>query len=511
MWKRSRKKTGVASLPGNFWAACVLELLERLAFFGVRAIVPLYLVRAEAQHGLALDFQEKGLVLFVWALLQCVIPMLSGALTDRYGYRKSLSVAFSLSAVGYVGMGLSRSIAVALAARGWQAPGFWVFLLAASLVAIGTAIFKPAVQGTIARCTAEETSSVAWGVFYWIVNVGAAVAPMCAAILRADTGWENVFYAAAIVTGVNFLFALLVYQEPEVPSGLAPQRERHSVVRVLADSARTIVADRRLLFFLACFSGFWLMFMQLWDLLPNFIDEWVDTSDVAPLFGWINTGWILGNGQVKPELIITVNAFSILLLVIPVSWAIARHNKAVAMVLGMVICVAGFVGSGATTIGWVCCAMIFMFSLGEMACSPTFSAYIGLIAPPDKKALYMGYSSIPFAVGWASGSALGGVLYQAYASKVVLARRYLVSELGMDADLVMDQARLAAGDVLRLLASTLGTDIAGATHILWERYDPWIVWSYLGVIGAAATLGMLAFYALVERKQPLGSSRNETV
>ena len=509
MQERSSTLAHILALPRNYWISCVLELLERLAYFGVRAIVPLYLVRGPNENGLGLDFREKGVIFSVWALLQCAIPLMSGALTDRYGYRKSLVVAFSFSAVGYVAMAQSRAIADALATRGMTDPAFWVFLTAACLVAVGAAVFRPVIQGTIARCTSREASSVCWGVYYWIVNVGAALAPMCAAVLRADLDWNKVFYAAAIVTGVNFLLAWILYQEPERANDLSPQSERTSIIRVFGDAARTIFADRRLLFLFACFSGFWLMFMQVWDLLPNFIDEWIDTSDVAPFFSWVSADWVLASGQVHPELIVSINAFSILLLVIPVSWAIARYSKAAAMMLGMAICVVGFVGSGLTTIGWVCCVMLFIFSLGEMACSPTFSAYIGLIAPRDKKAMYMGYSSIPFAVGWASGSLLGGALYQEQASKVALARRYLVDDVGMDPSLVMDEVQLVGGDVLGLLASTLGTDAAGVTRILWERFDPWMVWCYLGAIGGAATLGMVAFYILVERKHPLGSSETE--
>ena len=56
------------------------------------------------------------------------------------------------------------------------------------------------------------------------------------------------------------------------------------MVDVFVTSISTVVKDARLMVFLAIFSCFWLMFMQLWDLLPNFIEQWVDTSDVAPVF-----------------------------------------------------------------------------------------------------------------------------------------------------------------------------------------------------------------------------------
>ena len=109
------------------------------------------------------------------------------------------------------------------------------------------------------------------------------------------------------------------------------------------------------------------------------------------------------------------------------------------MVLGMLIALVGFVGAGSTQVGIICALMILVFSIGEMACSPTFSAYIGLIAPKDKKALYMGYSNIPFAIGWFLGNAIGGRLYDALANKTRLARKFMVDHLGLSPDLAVNR------------------------------------------------------------------------
>ena len=97
----------VASFPANFWYANLMEAFERLAFFAVRAITPLYLVASSGQNGLGLDFAEKGLIYMVWAFLQCLIPMVSGGYTDRYGYKKSLTVAVLINIIGYAGMARS--------------------------------------------------------------------------------------------------------------------------------------------------------------------------------------------------------------------------------------------------------------------------------------------------------------------------------------------------------------------------------------------------------------------
>ena len=417
----------VSGLPKNFWVACFMEILERLAFFGSRAVAPLYLVASSSQNGLDLNYKEKGLIYTVWALLQCLIPMVSGGYTDRYGYRKSLAVAFLINVVGYSGMAMSRPIADHFAAMGWAHAGFWIFTLAACCVATGTAIFKPPAHGTIAKTTTEETSSLGWGIFYWVVNIGGALAPMGAATLRREIDWNIVFWAAAVVTALNFLPAFILYREPAKIPPKEGEEQPRGAVGVFAHSVLTVFKDLRLVIFLGIFSCFWLMFMQLWDLLPNFIDEWVDRSDVSRYFGWFSSGWVLGSGQVKPEMIINIDSVAIILLVIPISWLIGKISKVAAMIIGMVISLFAFVASGSTMVGWFCCLSIFVFAIGEMICSPTFSAYVGLIAPPDKKALYMGYSNIPFAIGWALGNLIGGFVYEDCGAKANLAMRELAS------------------------------------------------------------------------------------
>jgi len=521
----------IKRLPANFWVAILMEMFERLAFFGVRAIAPLFLVASINENGLGLTYTEKGIIYTVWALFQCLVPMVSGGYTDHYGYRKSLVVAFFLNIAGYITMAMST--------------GFWSFMLAALLVANGTAIFKPPTHGTIAASTDEKNSSVGWGLFYWIVNVGGALAPFLAAQLRGETNWRLVFYGAAVVTACNFIPALFLYREPDREKG-----ERKSPVAVFAETLKTL-KNVRFLLFLAIFSGFWLMFMQLWDTLPNFIDEWVNTRDVAPWFlkiPWVGDGMVLESGHVKPEMIINIDAVSIILFMIPIAWLTGKINPMTSIILGMIISVVGFIGTGGTNIGYVAAGMVFLFSLGEMACSPKFSEYVGLIAPPGKKALFMGYSNIPFAVGWAFGNLVAGKLYDSLASKINFARMYLVDELGLPAEWVMDDEKLPSDLVMEVMtarmdgvpadqvmsvasvtarqltelretsglsseeisqrsadatapleALTHTTTMDQATQILWDLHNPTLVWWVLGGIGLVATIGMIVFYLIVRR------------
>jgi MFS family permease len=466
----------IRGLKPNFWFANWMEANERLAFFGARAILPLYMVYAGADGGLGLSFTQKGVILSIWAWVQCLVPMISGGFTDQYGYKKSLYVAYSINILGYLAFAF--------------ATGFWGALGAACLIGLGTAIFKPPVQGTIAKASTDENSSIAWGIFYWMVNVGGFLAPMMAAILRGETNFKLVFICAAGVTAFNFIPAIFFYREPEKVGPSKYKSPRETIITTIAN-----LKDKNFLIFLGIFSGFWFMFMPLWDLLPNFIDEWVNSKDIAPLFGALNSGWLLESGYVKPEILINIDSFAIILLMIPVAWLTGKFHPMVALIGGMLVSVVAFVGTGATSIGMICALAIFIFAIGEMMCSPKFSEYIGLTAPPDKKAIYMGYSNIPFAIGWGLSNQLSGPLYEHLGSKIRFAREYLTDQLGMAA---AEVAKIPNERVMETMTAMMnngqGANVDEATKVLWNLHHPWIIWVILGAVGMISTLSMIGYY-----------------
>ncbi len=489
----------VKMLPGNFWMANWLEINERLAFFGIRAILPLYMIYSVAENGLELSYTQKGIIYGVWALIQCLVPMVSGAFTDNYGYKKSLYVAYTINFVGYLIWAFIPEMAAA--SGGGLSANFWFAMLAACTIGLGTAIFKPPAQGTVAQTVKDENSSVGWGIFYWMVNIGGFLAPILAAILRGEHNWKLVFLCAAAVTAFNFIPTIFLYKEPERPASK----------KSLGQTGKDIVSvftDARFVIFLAIFSGFWFMFMQLWDLLPNFIDEWVFSRDVAPMFNFM-FGWLgdvtLPNGNVKPEMMINIDSFGIILLVLFVTYLSGKFHPMVSLILGMAISLVGFLMSGASNVGWMVALAIFIFAIGEMTCSPKFSEYVGLIAPPDKKALYMGYSNIPFAVGWTVGNLVSGPLYDSMGSRENFARQYLVNTLNMDP---VQVAELGKDKVLETMASVMNNGavpnqemLDNAIRTLWDAYDPWRVWVVLTCIGLASTIGMLLFYFFTKEKK----------
>jgi len=486
----------VKGFQKNYWIVNVMEVFERLAFFSVRAVLPLWMVATADQHGLGLTFTEKGLIFSVWAACQSLIPMFSGSFTDNFGYKRSLYTAFSLNIFGYILMA--------------NATGFWTMMIAGITVGTGTAIFEPAVQGTIASSVNEENSSLGFGIFYWIVNIGGFIAPLMASALRGNNTdgytWHFVFYAAAVATAVNFIPTIFFYKEPAAKTGRSAKQALQNTL--------TALKDKDFMIFLMIFSGFWLMFMQLWDLLPNFIDQWIDSRDLAKLL----PAFLTDHGSVKAEQIININALCIILFMVPWSIITGKFPRLVAITAGIFVTTFAFLTAGLFMAGTITAICIVFFSFGEMTCSPKFSEYIGVNAPADKKALYMGLANIPFALGWIVGNMVSGPLYDAFANKLIITRQYLLEVKRVPLDTLKDIVEKYKGsNPDKLLPETIekmnietfnffpyfqqimGVDQYEANRILWEAYHPWRIWVILSTFGFITIISMLA-YSFNKRK-----------
>lgn len=490
-------KAQVKGFQKNFWIVNIMEMFERLAFFSVRAVLPLWMVATADKQGLGLSFTEKGLIFMIWAACQTLIPMFSGSFTDNFGYKRSLYTAFTLNIAGYVLMA--------------NATGFWTMMIAGITVGTGTAIFKPPVQGTVASSVNQENSSLGFGIFYWVVNIGAFAAPIMASALRGneESGytWHFVFYAAAVATALNFIPTIFFYKEPAVKTGRSAKQALQNTL--------TALKDRDFMMFLMIFSGFWLMFMQLWDLFPNFIDQWIDSRDLAKVL----PAFMIDHGSVKAEQIININATCIILFMIPWSMVTGKFPRLVAITAGILFTTLAFLTAGVFMAGTVTAVCMILFSFGEMTCSPKFSEYIGVNAPPDKKALYMGLANIPFAVGWIVGNAVSGPLYDIFANKLIITRLYLVeikkipvetlekfveNYKSLNPDRLLPQTiekmNVNSFDFFPYFQQVMGVDQYEANRILWEAYHPWKIWVIISMFGIMTIFMMLRF-SLKKKKE----------
>jgi POT family proton-dependent oligopeptide transporter len=459
-------------LTRPFWVANIMETIERLAYYGVRVVIPIYIAQADEIGGLHFSQGDKGFIFLWWALVQSTLPVLTGGFADRYGYKRQIVVAIFLKSLGYLMMATQRT--------------FWPFFAGCLLLAAGTAVFKPPIQGTFVKTLTSKTSGVGWGFFYMIINIGAFLGPPLAHFLYGYS-WPTVFYGCALLVNLNLLW-LLSYRE------VNPGTDGSTGVwQVVVDTARELL-NPRLLAFILIISVFWAVLEQLWDTLPNFIVDWVDSYSLARHLPEFMLSRNLSRGaQIAQEWVINLNPLLIILFVAPLSWYANRvMRRLTSIFFGFILVSLGTYVVGSSMSISTCLAGITCFTFGEMLCSPKMREYLAVIAPPDKKALYMGYASIPYAFGWGYGSFLAGQIYERTGEKAGLALRYMSEVLKVHELPDRSQAFVR-------LTEMLGQTPAQVTRLLWDKYDPSWVWTPFAIAGILAAIAMYAFIHLARR------------
>jgi len=459
-------------LPRAFWMLNVMEMLERLAYYGVRVVIPIYIAQADEIHGLHFTQIQKGQIFGLWALVQTGVPIFSGGFADRYGYKKTIAVSIAIKMVGYLLMATQR--------------GFWPFTIGCLVLAFGTAIFKPGVWGSLQRSLNNENSSVGWGMFYMLVNIGAFFGPPLAHFLYGWS-WPTVFYGCTVIVSLNF-FMLLTY--PSVDAGA----DRKNSVWRTAWITLSNLFEPKLLLFILIMSGFWLMFMQLFDMLPNFIVDWVDSSSLVRLLhlpGFVTTATPRGP-MLAQEWMINLDAFLIIGLVVWISHLVSHMRRVHSIFIGIVVASIGLFVAGMTMSATICLLGIAVFAVGEMLSAPKMNDYLGIIAPEGKKGLYMGYANMPTAIGWYFGSMIAGYVYDGMGDKANLALRYLEEHHIGSAGVTREVAMVALQN-----ATHLGP--GPATQLLWTAYHPDRLWYPFAAVGIASAVGIFIYARWVRK------------
>jgi proton-dependent oligopeptide transporter, POT family len=364
----------------SFWVANTLELFERLAYYGSKAILAVYVAE---QVGMGPE--KAGLLVgSLFNTLLYFLPVLAGTVVDRYGFKKSLLACFSIFCVGYLLIGLAGLPAgkPLVAALG---PGPYM-ILALVITAIGGSLIKPSIVGTVARTTTPETKSLGYSVYYTLVNLGGALGPMLALQVRENAGIAYVLVMSSLTSLLLAVGTLLFFREPPRPADAPPPKTMAGVLRDML----LVFRNLRFVTFLVIFSGFWVMFWQIFYSLPFYVRD------------------VLKFGSF--ELIETVDAWTIILVTVPLAALAKRLPALVAMTLGFVLASACWFIMGSSPTLAVCIAAIVVFALGEALQAPRYYEYVADLAPKEQVGTYMGFAFLPIAIGTFIAGAISGKL-----------------------------------------------------------------------------------------------------
>jgi dipeptide/tripeptide permease len=155
-----------------------------------------------------------------------------------------------------------------------------------------------------------------------------------------------------------------------------------------------VFTNLRFISFLVIFSGFWIMFWQIFFSLPFFVRDVLN----FPRF----------------EIIETVDAWAIIILTVPVAALMKKARPIVAMTVGFAIASASWLLIAAVPSIPVLVAAITLFALGEAMQAPRFYEYVADLAPKEQVGTFMGFAFLPVAIGSLVAGRLSGWLLEHY-------------------------------------------------------------------------------------------------
>ena len=378
------------SFPPVFWIANTIEVLERFAYYGIYFGFGIYMESLGYSRG------ELGIVQSIFLLLSYTVPIISGTMADKYGFKKILIISY----LAYL-----PAILLLIFTKSFSG-------IALTMLTIGLAagIFKPLVSGTVRAVTDKSNKTLGFGIFYAMVNVGGSFGPIVAGKLRAIS-WDYAFIAAAVSIGIMLLITIFFYKEPE-------REEDGESLGEKLKGIITVLSDKKFSLFLVLLGlFFWLPFWAFFNLCAIYVDANVDTAQLylsmQGVFGTTFANFFSQAGEDGTRRVlgetISHTGYIIMLFQIFVSGILERFKAIPSFLFGLFVMGMGFIVLGYASVSSAAFVFlgIFLFAVGEMISSPRIQEYITWLAPKEKAGLYMGSNFLAVGIGGATS----GVIY----------------------------------------------------------------------------------------------------
>lgn len=391
-----------------FWVSNVVELLERMAYYGVFIVLTIYLSRI-----LGFNDIEASIISGLFSGGLYLLPIFTGAYADKIGFRKSMLIAFFLQSVAYIGLallpGLLQSIGLVQYGEtttysGLQdssAPLLIIPIL--FILMVGGSFIKSIISGSIAKETTTANRAKGYSIFYMMVNIGAFTGKTVIDPLRGKIGDEAYIYInlfAATLTIVAFLAVYFLYKSNKTAGeGKSMQEIGQGFLRILT--------NWRLMVLILIVTGFWMVQHQLYATMPKYVIR-LAGEDASP-------GWIAN-----------VNPFVVVLFVSLITRLMAKKSAIFSMNIGMfliplsaiVMSLGNQLGSdifsGITNITLMMGLGIAVQALAECFISPRYLEYFSLQAPEGEEGMYLGFSHLHSFLASIIGFGISGVLLSKY-------------------------------------------------------------------------------------------------
>jgi POT family proton-dependent oligopeptide transporter len=187
--------TGFFGHPVGLRTLFFTEMWERFSYYGMRALLILFMTAAPAAGGLGFDTATAGAIYGLYTSMVYMTGLPGGWLADRWlGPRRAVFIGGVFIAAGHFSMAV---------------PSMLTFYLGLLLIVIGTGLLKGNVSVIVGRLYTPEDArrDAGYSIFYMGINTGAFIAPLICGYLGQRVNWHAGFAAA----GFGMLIGLVQY------------------------------------------------------------------------------------------------------------------------------------------------------------------------------------------------------------------------------------------------------------------------------------------------------------
>ena len=196
--------------PSGLSTLFFTEMWERFSYYGMRAILTLYMTKTLAEGGLGFDEKYASLIYATYVSSVWYLPLVGGWLADKiFGARRAVLIGGIVIACGHYSMAINT------------VPNFYAGLI---LIACGTGLLKPNISAMVGQLYGEidKRRDAGFSIFYMGINLGAFLSPIVVGFLaqhpwfrhfvtsmglNPNSTWHWGFGAA----GVGMTFGLIQY------------------------------------------------------------------------------------------------------------------------------------------------------------------------------------------------------------------------------------------------------------------------------------------------------------
>ncbi|WP_408023789.1 peptide MFS transporter [Tenacibaculum sediminilitoris] len=370
--------------PAGLYVLFFTEMWERFSYYGMRAILVLYLVAQTTDENAGLGWSNgDALSLYgTYTMLVYLMSIPGGWIADKFlGQKKSVLFGGILLVAGHSVLAIEQ---------------MWAFYTGLGLIIAGVGMLKPNISTMVGGLykQGDIRRDKGFTIFYIGINVGAFLSALIVGYVGETYGWHYGFGLAGIGMALGLLQYVLGQKHLQGVGDYLGTSENEEDKEAMNKPLTKIEKDRVVVLLISFLLViiFWGAFEQAGGLMNIYASE--------------KTGRMLGSFEVPASWFQSLNAFFIIVLGTSVAayWAKRKLKGKLStglfkMIIGLIIMGAGFFfmtgasaqfhSEGTSAMYWLVLAYLF-HTVGELCISPVALSYITKLAPVKYASLMMG-------------------------------------------------------------------------------------------------------------------------